>query len=61
LKVSSPSLPTAIDPTYADGYVNAAIAEYSKWIEARKENPDGPGVFSLDNANAAPEKQPDAE
>lgn len=47
---------TAIDPTYADGYVNAAIAEYSKWIEARKENPDGPGVFSLDNANAAPEK-----
>ena len=47
---------TQIDPTYADGYVNQAIAEYSKWIEARKENPDGPGVFSLDNANAPPEK-----
>jgi tetratricopeptide (TPR) repeat protein len=47
---------TAIDPAYVDGYVNAAIAEYSKWIEARKENPDGPGVFSLDNANAPGEK-----
>lgn len=47
---------TRISPEYADGYVNQAIAEYSKWIEARKENPDGPGVFSLDNANAPPEK-----
>lgn len=44
------------DPNYVDGYVNQAIAEYSKWIEARKETPDGPGVFSLDNANAPPEK-----
>jgi tetratricopeptide (TPR) repeat protein len=47
---------TRIDRTYVDGYVNAAIAEFSKWIEARKDNPDGPGVFSLDNANASPEK-----
>jgi tetratricopeptide (TPR) repeat protein len=47
---------TRINPEYADGYVNQAIAEYSKWIEARKENPDGPSVFSLDNANAPPEK-----
>lgn len=41
-----------LDPGYADGYINRAIAEYSKLIEARKENPDGPGIFSLDNANA---------
>lgn len=47
---------TKIDPAYVDGYINQAIAEYSKWIEARKENPDGPGVFSLDNANAPSEK-----
>jgi hypothetical protein len=47
---------TLIDPEYADGFVNQAIAEYSKWIESRKENSDGPGVFSLDNANATPEK-----
>lgn len=47
---------TMIDPGYADGFVNQAIAESSKWIESRKENPDGPGVFSLDNANAPPEK-----
>jgi tetratricopeptide (TPR) repeat protein len=47
---------TRLNPDYADGYVNQAIAEYSKWIEARKENPDGPGVFSLDNANAPAEK-----
>jgi tetratricopeptide (TPR) repeat protein len=47
---------TMIDPVYADGFVNQAIAEYSRWIESRKENPDGPGVFSLDNANAPPEK-----
>lgn len=46
----------AIDPSYVDGYVNAAVAEYSKWVEAKKENPDGPGVFSLDNANAPAEK-----
>lgn len=47
---------TQMNPSYVDGYLNQAIAEYSKWIEARKENPDGPGVFSLDNANAPPEK-----
>lgn len=47
---------TEINPAYADGYINQALAEYSKWIEARKENPDGPGVFSLDNGNALPEK-----
>jgi tetratricopeptide (TPR) repeat protein len=47
---------TQLNPSYADGYINQAIAEYSKWIEARKENPDGPGVFSVDNANAPPEK-----
>lgn len=47
---------TEIDPSYVDGYVNQAIAEYSKWIENRKEDPDGPGIFSLDNANAPPEK-----
>lgn len=46
---------TQIDPGYVDGYVNQAIAEYSKWIESRKENPDGPGVLSLDNANAPSE------
>jgi tetratricopeptide (TPR) repeat protein len=47
---------TALNSSYADGYINQAIAEYSKWIEARKENPDGPGVFSVDNANAPPDK-----
>jgi tetratricopeptide (TPR) repeat protein len=47
---------TKIDPQYVDGYINRAIAEYSRWIESRKEGPDGPGVFSLDNANASPEK-----
>jgi tetratricopeptide (TPR) repeat protein len=47
---------TQINSYYADGYINQAIAEYSKWIEARKENPDGPGVFSVDNANAPPER-----
>jgi tetratricopeptide (TPR) repeat protein len=47
---------TQIDPAYTDGYINQAIAEYSKWVEARKENPDGPGVFSLDNANAPADK-----
>jgi tetratricopeptide (TPR) repeat protein len=46
---------TKIDPAYADGYINRAIAEYSKWIEARKENPDGPGILALDNANAPAE------
>jgi hypothetical protein len=45
-----------IDRGFIDGYINTAIAESSKWIEAKKENPDGPGVFSLDNANAPPEK-----
>ncbi|HEV2990127.1 MAG TPA: tetratricopeptide repeat protein [Candidatus Angelobacter sp.] len=47
---------TQLNPSYPDGYTNQAIAEYSKWIEARKENPDGPGVFSVDNANAPPDK-----
>ncbi|HKD78055.1 MAG TPA: tetratricopeptide repeat protein [Candidatus Angelobacter sp.] len=45
-----------IDPKYVDGYVNQAIAEYSRWIESKKEGPDGPGIFSLNNANASPEK-----
>ena len=45
-----------IDASYVDGYVNQAIAEYSKWTENRKQITDGQGVLSLDNANAAPEK-----
>lgn len=47
---------TELDPKYVDGYVNQAIAEYSKWIENRKQITDGQGVLSLDNANAPPEK-----
>ena len=47
---------TVLDPSYVDGYVNQAIAEYSKWIENRKQITDGQGVLSLDNANAPPEK-----
>lgn len=47
---------TQLDPTYVDGFVNQAIAEYSKWIENRKQVTDGQGVLSLDNANAPPEK-----
>jgi len=30
---------TKIDPGYVDGHVNQAIAEYSRWIESRKESP----------------------
>jgi len=47
---------TELDPNYADGYVNQAIAEYSKWVENKKQITDGQGVLSLDNANAPPEK-----
>jgi tetratricopeptide (TPR) repeat protein len=38
-----------IDPKYADGYVNIAIAEYSKLVGNKKENPDGPGNLSSGN------------
>ena len=47
---------TRLDPSYTDGFINQAIAELSKWIETNKQGPDGPGIFSLDNANAPPEK-----
>jgi len=41
----------AIDPGYADGYVNVALAEYSNLIETRREGPDGVGNMSVSNVN----------
>lgn len=38
-----------IQPTYADGFINIAIAEYSKLIENKREAPDGPGNLSVRN------------
>jgi hypothetical protein len=38
-----------IQPSYADGYMNIAIAEYSKLIENKRESPDGPGNLSVSN------------
>jgi len=38
-----------IDPTYADGYINIALAEYSQLIENKKESPDGIGNMSFAN------------
>jgi len=46
---------TKLDPNNADGFINEGIAELSRWVESRKENSDGPGIFSLDNANAPPQ------
>lgn len=47
---------TKLDPNYTAGFINQALAEFSKWVETSKQGPDGPGIFSLDNANAPPEK-----
>jgi tetratricopeptide (TPR) repeat protein len=41
----------AIDPGYADGYVNISLAEYSKLIENKREAPDGVGNMSVANTN----------
>src|SRR5579859_330510 len=38
-----------IQPGYADGYINIAIAEYSKLIENKRESSDGPGNLSITN------------
>jgi tetratricopeptide (TPR) repeat protein len=38
-----------IDPGYADGYINIALAEYSKLIENKREGPDGVGNMSVAN------------
>ena len=40
-----------IDPKCADGYINIALAEYSKLIENRREGPDGIGNMSVANKN----------
>jgi tetratricopeptide (TPR) repeat protein len=42
-----------IDPSYADGYINLAIASYSRLVDTRVD-PDGPGNMSA--ANSAFEK-----
>lgn len=39
----------ALNPAYADGYTNAALARYSTLIENKKESPDGPGNLLLGN------------
>ena len=41
----------AIDPNYADGYINLALSEYSKLIENKREGPDGVGNLSVANAS----------
>ncbi len=38
-----------IKPDYADGYINIALAEYSKLIDNKRESPDGPGNLSVTN------------
>ena len=40
-----------IDPEYADGYINQALAEYSKLIENKREGPDGVGNMSIANTS----------
>jgi tetratricopeptide (TPR) repeat protein len=40
-----------IDPQYADGYINIALAEYSKLIENKREGPDGIGNMAAANKN----------
>lgn len=39
-----------INPDYADGYINLAIASYSKLVDTRVD-PDGPGNMSLANSS----------
>jgi tetratricopeptide (TPR) repeat protein len=41
----------AIDPNYADGYINLALSEYSKLLENKREGPDGVGNLSVANAS----------
>jgi len=40
-----------IEPKYADGYINLALAEYSKLIETKREGPDGVGNMSVANTD----------
>jgi len=40
-----------IDPYYADGYINIALAEYSTLIENKREGPDGIGNMAAANLN----------
>jgi tetratricopeptide (TPR) repeat protein len=40
----------AINPDYADGYINLAIATYSRLVDVRVD-PDGPGNMSVANAS----------
>lgn len=38
-----------IDSKYADGYINIALAEYSKLIDNKRERPDGVGNMAVAN------------
>ncbi len=38
-----------IQPNYAEGYINIALAEYSTLIENKRETPDGVGNLSVSN------------
>src|SRR5260370_9380953 len=38
-----------IKPDYADGYINIALAEYSKLIDTKRESSDSPGNLSIAN------------
>jgi tetratricopeptide (TPR) repeat protein len=40
-----------IDPAYADGFINIALAEYSELIETKREGPDGVGNMSVANTS----------
>lgn len=40
----------AINPNYVDGYINLAIASYSKLVDTRVD-PDGPGNMSVANSS----------
>ena len=42
----------AINPGYADGYINLAIAQFSTLVENKREFPDGPGNLSVSNRTA---------
>ena len=37
---------TEINPEYADGYINIALAQYSQLVGAKREGPDGVGNMS---------------
>lgn len=41
-----------LNPKYADGYINLAVAKYSTLVENKNEGPDGPGNLLLSNRAA---------